>query len=113
VESIVMRDETWVHKFVPKPKRNSMTWKHPHSPTTKYLKLSYLGGGQPCSGIVKASCCEFLAPKTTINSYKYCKTFGKLGKASTRKRPRQLTAGVRLLQDGTQPYTSVQTVAWL
>jgi hypothetical protein len=56
---------------------------------------------------VKASCCEFLASKTTINSYKYCKMFGKLGKAITRKRPGQLTAGVRLLQDETQPYTSV------
>jgi hypothetical protein len=35
MESIVMGDETWVYKFTPESKRNSMTWKHPHSPTTK------------------------------------------------------------------------------
>jgi hypothetical protein len=42
VESIVMGDETWVYKFTAASKRNSMTWKHPHSPTTKNSKLSHL-----------------------------------------------------------------------
>jgi hypothetical protein len=37
VESIVRGDETetWVYKFTPESKRNSMTWKHPNSPTTQ------------------------------------------------------------------------------
>jgi hypothetical protein len=57
--------------------------------------------------------CEFLPPKTTISSDKYCKTLEKLHEAIKRKRPGQLTAGVRLLQDGARPHTSAQTVAWL
>jgi hypothetical protein len=35
VESIVTGDETWVYEFTPESERNFMTWKHPHSPTTK------------------------------------------------------------------------------
>jgi hypothetical protein len=42
VESIVMGDETWVFEFTPESKRNSMTWKHPHSPTTKKKKFKIL-----------------------------------------------------------------------
>jgi hypothetical protein len=34
VESIVMGEETWV-EFTPGSKRNSMTWKHPHSSIIK------------------------------------------------------------------------------
>jgi hypothetical protein len=30
VECIVMEDETWVYKFNPESKRNSITWKHPN-----------------------------------------------------------------------------------
>jgi hypothetical protein len=39
VESIVTGDETWVYEFTPESKRDSMTWKHPHSPTTKEFKI--------------------------------------------------------------------------
>jgi hypothetical protein len=39
VESIVTGDETWVYEFTPESKRNSMTLKHPHSPTTKKFKI--------------------------------------------------------------------------
>jgi hypothetical protein len=39
VERIVTGDETWVYEFTPQSKRNSMTWKHPHSPTTKKFKI--------------------------------------------------------------------------
>jgi hypothetical protein len=43
VESIIAENETWVYEFTPELKRNSMTWKHPHSPTTeKNSKLSRL-----------------------------------------------------------------------
>jgi hypothetical protein len=44
VESIVTGDETWVYEFTPKIKRNSMTWKHPHSLITKKKnsKLSHM-----------------------------------------------------------------------
>jgi hypothetical protein len=39
MESIITGDKTWVYKFTPGSKRNSTTWKHPHSPTTKKLKI--------------------------------------------------------------------------
>jgi histone-lysine N-methyltransferase SETMAR len=63
-----------------------------------------------CEGLLL---CEFLPPKTTINSNKYCETLEKLHESIKRKRPRRLTAGVRLLHDGAQPHTSSQTAAWL
>jgi hypothetical protein len=42
VESIIMGEETWVYEFTSESKRNSITWKHPHSPTIKNSKLSHL-----------------------------------------------------------------------
>jgi hypothetical protein len=39
VESIIMGGEIWVYKFTPESKRNSVTWKHPHSLTTKKFKI--------------------------------------------------------------------------
>jgi hypothetical protein len=39
VESIITGDETWVYKFTPESKRNSTTWKHPHSSTTKKFEI--------------------------------------------------------------------------
>jgi hypothetical protein len=44
--------------------------------------------------------------KTAINSDKYGETLEELCKASERKRPGRLTAGVRLLRDGARPHTS-------
>jgi hypothetical protein len=49
---------------------------------------------------------EFLPPKTTINSNKYCETLEKLRKAIKQKRPGRLTVGLKLLHDGAQPHTS-------
>jgi hypothetical protein len=57
--------------------------------------------------------CEFLPPKTSTNSNKYCETLEKLREAIKQKRPGPLTAGVRLLHDGARPHTSAQTVALL
>jgi hypothetical protein len=85
-----------------KEKKNSMIWKHPHSPNTKKFKIE--PSGKKTMVTVFWDCeslllCEFLPTKTTINSDKYCKTLEKLHKAIERKRPGQLTAGVRLLHD--------------
>jgi hypothetical protein len=76
VESIVTGDEMWVYELTPESKRSSMTWKHPHSPTTKKFKIEPFGKKTivtmfwDCEGLL----CEFLPPKTTINSDKYCET---------------------------------------
>jgi hypothetical protein len=35
VKSIITGNVAWVYEFTPESKRNSMNWKHPHSPTTK------------------------------------------------------------------------------
>jgi hypothetical protein len=37
-ENIITGDETWVYVFTPQSKGNSMTWKHPHSNTTKKIQ---------------------------------------------------------------------------
>jgi hypothetical protein len=38
----IITEETWVYEFTPESKRNSVTWKHPHSPSIKNSKLSHL-----------------------------------------------------------------------
>jgi histone-lysine N-methyltransferase SETMAR len=63
-----------------------------------------------CEGLLL---CEFLPPKPTISSNKYCRTLEKLCDAIEQKRSGRLTAGVRLLHDGVRPHTSAQTAAWL
>lgn len=57
--------------------------------------------------------CEFLEPRTTINSARYCETLEKLHTAIRRKRPGRLQQGVKLLHDGARPHTSNQTKEWL
>jgi hypothetical protein len=61
-----------------------------------------------CEGLLLR---EFLPPKTTLSSDKYCETLEKFREAIKRKRPGRLTAGVRLLRDGARPHTSAQTAA--
>jgi hypothetical protein len=81
------------HGFTNSPqsqKRTSMTWKHPHSPTTKKFKIE--PPAKRTMAIVFWDCeglllCEFLPPKTTINSDKYCETLEKLHEAIKQKRP--------------------------
>jgi hypothetical protein len=103
MESIVTGDETCVYEFTSESKRNSTTWKHPHSPTTIKFKIEPSAKNTmstmfwDCEGFLL---CEFLPPKTTINSNKYCETLETLHEAIKRKRPGRLTAGVRLLHDG-------------
>jgi hypothetical protein len=103
VESIITGDERWVYKFTPGSKRNSVTWKRPYSPTAK-KKIRIEPSAIKTMASVFWDCedllCEFLPPKTTINSNKYCKALEKLREAIKRKRPGRLTAGVRLLHDG-------------
>jgi histone-lysine N-methyltransferase SETMAR len=117
MESIITGDKTWVYKFTPESKRDSMSWKHLHSSTTKKFKIvpsakkTMVTVFWDCEGLLL---CEFLQPKTaTINNIKYCETLEKWGKAIKGKRPVRLTDGVRLLHDGAQLHTSARTVAWL
>jgi len=37
MQQIVIGDETWIHHYEPKSKRQSMQWKHPSSPVAKKL----------------------------------------------------------------------------
>jgi hypothetical protein len=94
-----------------------MTWKHPHSPNIKKFKTQPSAKKKQKTTMVVVfwDCedlllCEFLPPKTTINSDKCCESFKKLHEAIKQKRPGQLTAGVRILHDVAQPHTSAQTV---
>jgi hypothetical protein len=40
LDSIVTGDETWVSHHTPENKRQSMQWRHTHSPTAKKFKTS-------------------------------------------------------------------------
>jgi histone-lysine N-methyltransferase SETMAR len=89
LESIIKGDEMWVYESTPEAERNSMTWKHPHSPTTEKFKIepsvrkTLVTLFWDCEGLLL---CEFLPPKT-ISSDRYCETLKKLCKAIKRKRP--------------------------
>lgn len=116
IESIITGDETWVYEFTPESKQQSMMWKHPDSPVHKKFKT------QPSARKTMATVfwdseglllCEFLEPRTTINSDRYCETLQKLHTAIRRKRPGRLRQGVKLLHDGARPHTSNQTKEWL
>jgi histone-lysine N-methyltransferase SETMAR len=41
---IITGDETWVHHYEPKTKRQSMEWKHPGSPTKKKFNTQSSAG---------------------------------------------------------------------
>jgi hypothetical protein len=98
-------------ELIPELSRNAMTWKHLHSSTTKKnfkVEQSTKKRWQLCFGIVKVSCyVNFSYQKqqpTMINTVK----LKKLLKAIERKRPLQLTTGVRLLHDGARLHTQAQ-----
>jgi hypothetical protein len=38
MKSIITGEETLVYEFTPESKGKSMTWIHPHSPTTKKIQ---------------------------------------------------------------------------
>lgn len=88
--------------------RNSMTWKHPHSLTTKKVQNWTIWKRTNGNTFLKLwrppDVCEFLLPKTSTatNTVKLEQLF----KAIKWMRSGQLTGGIRFLCDGTWLHTS-------
>jgi hypothetical protein len=85
MERIVTGDETRVYEFTPESKTNSVTWKHPNSPTTKKKFSIYPSAKETVVTVFwdyeGLLLCEFLPPKTMISRNKYCETLQKLCEA--------------------------------
>ena len=78
---IVTGDESWFHHFEPETKRQSMEWRHLHSPSKKKAKTV------PSAAKVKGTVfwdaeglilAEFLEPGQTITAARYVQTLHKL-----------------------------------
>jgi histone-lysine N-methyltransferase SETMAR len=81
LDNIVTGDETWVHHYEPKSKRQSMEWLHKNSPTKKKFKTAHLAGKVMCTvfwdrkGVILVG---FLEQGLTINAAHYVETLRKL-----------------------------------
>jgi len=112
---IVTRDETWVHRYEPESKRQSMEWKHIGSPAKKKFKT------QPSAGKVmlmlfwdsKGPILEdYLEKGRTINSARYSDMLTKNLKPAVRTKRRGLLSKkvLLLLHDNARPHTASHTV---
>jgi hypothetical protein len=94
---IFTRDETWVFRYTPESKAESMTWKHPHSQVKKELKtVQSPGKVMPTVfwDVHGVPLVDFTPPSSTINAAAYQETLKRLEEAVRRKRPGLLTKGL-------------------
>jgi histone-lysine N-methyltransferase SETMAR len=111
---IFTRDETWVVHSSPESKPESITWKHPHSPVRKKLKIVQSPGKVTATvfwevhGVLLV---DFTPPGST-NADAYQETLKRLKEVIRRKRPGLLTKGlgVLLLHDNSRPHSAAATV---
>ena len=91
---IVTGDESWFHHFEPETKRQSMEWRHLHSPPKKKAKTVPSAAKVmgtvfwDAEGLILA---EFLEPGQTITAACYVQTLHKLRRALRDKRPGRLS----------------------
>ncbi len=107
---IVTGDETWISTYETDTKQNSQEWL---SPQDKRLKKALRIDGLKkvmmtlffdCKGIILI---EFLGPRETIDSPRYCETLRKLKEALRRKRPELWNNQSFILHhDNASPHTS-------
>jgi histone-lysine N-methyltransferase SETMAR len=106
---IVTGDETWVSHHTPENKRQSMQWRHTHSPTANKFKTS------PSNRKITATFFwdrkgpllgNFWPRGDTNNAAAYCETLKKLRRAVQNKQRGMLTRGVCLLHDNACPHTA-------
>lgn len=89
LDSIVTGDETWVCHYTPESKRQSLQWRHTHSPSAKKFKVQFSERKIMASvfwdrkGILLV---DFMPKGTTINADAYCETLKKLKKKHQRQK---------------------------
>jgi len=102
----VTDDESWFHHFEPETKRQSMEWRHLHSPSKKKAKrvpsAAMVMGTVfwDAEGLILA---EFLEPGQIITAARYVQTLHKLRRALRNKRPGQ---NIIILHDNTRPHAA-------
>lgn len=113
VQSVITGDETWISTKEPESRFISTVWLPPKSarpkkaktiPGSKKMMLTLFCDAQ---GVVLI---DFLQPKETVNSIRYCTTLSRLKEAVRRKRP-HLWAGRKfwINHDNASPHTSFDT----
>ena len=116
LDNLITADETWVHHTTPETKRDSMTWKHPSSPTPKKFKVAHSAKKVMATvfwDVKGVLLVDFLPSGETVNANRYCQTLDKLREAIRRKRPGRLSKGVILQHDNATPHTAKRTQDWL
>jgi len=106
-------DEIWVHQYYPETQAQSMTWKHPRSPTIKKFKTSTSSGKLMTTvfwDMYGVLLLHFSPPNETVNSAAYQATLKKLKRAVQSKKPQMSYKRVLLLHDNVQPHTAHVTV---
>ncbi len=107
---IVTGDETWLSTFESDTKFNSLQWLSPQDKRPKKplridgLKKVMMTLFFDCKGVILI---EFLGPRETIDSPRYCETLRKLKEALRRKRPELWQDRSFILHhDNASPHTS-------
>ena len=99
-------DESWFHHFKPETKRQSMEWRHLHSPSKKKAKTIPSAAKVmgtvfwDAEGLILA---EFLEPGQTITAARYVQTLHKLHRALRNKGPGRNI--IIILHDIARPHT--------
>ena len=112
MDRLVTGDETWVCHTTPETKRDSMTWKHPSSPTPRKFKVQQSSKKVMATGFWDAQgvlLVDFLPRGETVNAIRYCQTLDRLREAIRRKRSGRLRQGVLLQHDNATPHTAKLT----
>lgn len=116
LDSIVTGDETWVYHHTPESKRQSLQWRHTHSPKTKKFKTLISAKKIMASvfwdrrGVLLV---DFMPQGKTVTADAYCETLRRLRRAIQNKRRGMLTRGICLLHDNARPHTARVTSALL
>ena len=113
LEQIITTDETWVHQYCPETKVQSVTWKHPGSPTIKKFKTSTSCGKLMATvfwDMHSVLLLHFSPPNETVNSAAYQATLKKLKRAVQCKRPQMSDKRMLLLNFNAQQHTAHATV---
>jgi len=117
LQQIVTGDETWLHHYKPKSKRQSFQWKHPSSPVAKKFKM------QPSAGKLMLTVFwdsqgplieTYQERGTTVTSAMYCDMLQRELKPSIRsKRRGKLSKEILLLHENARPYTAAHMLETL
>jgi hypothetical protein len=117
LDSIVNRDETWVHYFTPESKRASKQCKHTHSPSPPKQAKAIFSAGNIMTAVFWDSKSiihlDFLTGQKTINAQNYSTLLNEKVNSAIRLKRRKMQDSVCFLHDNVRPHTAALTMATL